>query len=240
MRAGWVVSSIGHIGAVMITLLAWETNTTFVPRGVATVPVDIVDVAPESNVRATAINPSEEETPAPVVPDTAIPTPPPPTPSPRPRLSPEEEQRRLLAGANPHLTDLSPRPAETHRGARGDQNQDAVGPGNADQGSLEEIAASLIKRAMVRCWRMPADLPEPDRLIVTVHFRLNRNGTLSGQPEVTDPQNYQFDRPMAQAAQVALRAVRSCDFSFLPSDPRVGPHYEVWGDNYYRFAPPRD
>jgi colicin import membrane protein len=238
MRAGWVVSFIGHVGAVMMTLLVWETRSTFVPRGVETVPVDIVDIAPESNVRATTTSVSEEDTPAATSAEEATPTPPTPaptapspTPAPRQR-SAEEVQRDAL---NTGLTNLSHQPPPQHRGDLGSQNQDAVGPGNENRASLEALATSLIQRAMVRCWRMPADLPDPERLIVTVRFRLNRNGTLSGQPEVTNPRNFQFDPAMGQAVQTALRAVRSCDFSFLPSDPRVGPHYEVWGDNEYTF-----
>lgn len=243
MRAGLVVSVVGHVGAVLITLLAWETRSTFVPQGVATVPVDIVDVAPETNVRASAINPGDENTPPPPTPDQVEPTPAPPAPTPaatapRPQRTAQQEQEEALRRAETGLGDTSNRDQARHRGPQGAQDQDAVGPGDANRASLEAIATSLIQRAMQRCWRMPADLPDPDRLVVTLRFRLNRNGTLSGQPEVTNPRNYQFDPAMGQAVQTALRAVRSCDFGFLPSDPRVGSHYEVWGENEYTFRPP--
>jgi hypothetical protein len=54
MRPGVIVSIIGHVGAVLMTLLAWEARTTLPPESGAVVPVEIVDVALESNVRALA------------------------------------------------------------------------------------------------------------------------------------------------------------------------------------------
>jgi outer membrane biosynthesis protein TonB len=69
MRPGIIVSIIGHIGAVLMTLLVWETRDTIAPRAGQIVPIEIVDVALESNVRALAeelpeeVSP-EEQTPA--------------------------------------------------------------------------------------------------------------------------------------------------------------------------------
>ncbi|MFT3727995.1 MAG: hypothetical protein QM759_09250 [Terricaulis sp.] len=233
MRAGWVVSLIGHVGAVMITLLAWQTSTTFVASSGLTVPVEIVDVAPESNVRATSQDPSEETTPAPAAEEQTDPTPPaptpapaPPTPQPRPRNA-QQQQNDLLAQAQ-NLIDRSNHQQQRHAGAQGDRNQSGAGLGTAEVASLQDRTRALLERYMVNCWRSPADLPDPDRLRVTVQFQLNRNGTLNGQPVVTNPRNYQFDPPMQEAVNRAVRAVRVCDFSFLASDPIVGPHYEVW------------
>jgi colicin import membrane protein len=239
MRAGWAVSVIGHVGAVMMTLLVWEAHSAYTGNGgTATVPVDIVDVAPESNVRALSTEPSEETAPPPTSDDTSVEPPaptPPPAPSRRPRRTAAQEQADALNDVTQGLTDRSRHDDPRHAGAQGDRNQEGAGRGTADVAALQDLAGSLIKRAMVRCWRMPADLPDPERLIVTLRFRLNRNGTLSGQPDVVDPHGYQFDPPMQQAVNTALRAVRSCDFSFLPSDPRLGAHYEIWRENDYTF-----
>jgi hypothetical protein len=241
MRAGWVVSFIGHVGAVMMTLLVWETRSTIAPSAGLTVPVDIVDVAPESNVRALSTDPSEEATPTPAAEEATVATPPAPTPAPAapapqpPRRNAAQEQNDLLAQAQ-NLIDRSQHQPERRSGAQGPRNQTGVGLGTAEAASLRDRAGSLVKAAMQRCWRMPADLPDPERLVVVLHFNLNRNGTLSGQPSVVSPGAYQFDPPMAQAVASALRAVRSCDFAFLPGDPLVGPHYELWQENEYRFA----
>ncbi|MEZ6022616.1 MAG: hypothetical protein R3C16_04185 [Hyphomonadaceae bacterium] len=64
MRAGWIVSIIGHIGVVLMTLLVWETRSTLMPEESVIVPVEIVDVAAESNVRALAEDvPVEDDVP---------------------------------------------------------------------------------------------------------------------------------------------------------------------------------
>jgi hypothetical protein len=63
MRPGIIVSIIGHIGAVLMTLLVWETRDTIAPRAGQIVPIEIVDVALESNVRALAEELPEEVSP---------------------------------------------------------------------------------------------------------------------------------------------------------------------------------
>jgi type IV secretory pathway VirB10-like protein len=241
MRAGWIVSFIGHVGAVMITLLAWQTSTTFVASSGLTVPVDIVDVAPESNVRATSEDPSMETTPTPAAEEATVETPPapaptpaPPAPQPHPRDA-RAEQNDLLAQAQ-NLIDRSNRQQQRHSGAQGERNQVGAGLGTAEVASMQDRVRALVRAHMRSCWRMPADLPDPERLVVTLRFSLNRNGTLNGQPSVTSPRSYQFDPPMQQAVQTALRAVRTCDFTFLESDPVVGSHFEIWQQQEYTFS----
>jgi len=241
MRAGWVVSFIGHVGAVMMTLLVWETRTSMPASTGLSVPVEIVDVAPESNVRALSEDPSEETTPAPAAEEATIETPPAPTPAPAPptpqppRRNAAQEQNDLLAQAQ-NLIDRSQHQEQRRSGAQGPRNQAGAGLGTAEVVSLQDRARALVRAHMRTCWRMPADLPDPERLVVTVQFVLNRNGTLNGQPIVVSPRSYQFDPPMSQAVANALRAVRSCDFSFLQSDPVVGPHYDIWQQQNYTFG----
>lgn len=47
MRAGWLVSLIGHIGIMLMTTLVWQTAAEIAPNAGAVVPVEIVDVAVE-------------------------------------------------------------------------------------------------------------------------------------------------------------------------------------------------
>lgn len=243
MRAGWVVSFIGHVGAVLITLLAWETRTTITPSSGLTVPVEIVDVAPESNVRALSEDPSEETTPTPTAEQATVETPPEPTPAPAPappapqppRRNAQQEQQDLLAQAM-GMIDHSQHQQQRHNGAQGARNQTGAGLGTADVASLQDRTRALVRAHMRSCWRMPADLPDPERLVVTLQFALNRNGTLNGQPSVRSPSGYQFDPPMQQAVATALRAVRTCDFSFLQSDPVVGSHFKIWQQQEYTFS----
>lgn len=241
MRAGWLVSLIGHVGAVMMTLLAWETRPPDEQRVGAVVPVEIVDVAAESNVRALAEDVPEVEdaaADAEAAPEQAEPEPEPtPEPAPRPRpreRSAAEEQEDFLAS----LTNRDQPPRQRRQeGQRADRNQQGAGLGTEERASMEDRARALARAHLRRCWRMPIDLPEPDRLVVTIEFDINRNGTLNGQPRVTNPRNYTFDPAMRAAVEAAVRAVRVCDPYPFPDDPVVGEHYDIWRRTEFTFRP---
>lgn len=240
MRAGWLVSLIGHIGAVMMTMLAWEARSTLMPEISSVVPVEIVDVAVESNVRALAEEMPEEEVAdaeqEPVEAETEpAPAPAPAPPRPRER-SAEEEQRDLLAG----LTNREREPTRRRtEGQRAERTQQGAGLGTEEVAAIEDRLRALARAHIVRhnCWRMPIDLPEPDRLVVTIQFDVNRNGTLNGQPRVVSPRNYTFDPHMRTAVDLALRAIRLCDPYPFADDPIVGEHYELWREMEYTFRP---
>lgn len=233
MRPGLVVSIVGHVGAVMMTLLAWEARSTLAPEAGTVVPVEIVDVAPESNVRALAEEVPEGEEQADQLAE-AVPEPAPsPTPTP-PRERPRQQQDSFDEFLRNFDTKTGRRQEE---GERADRTQRGAGLGTAEAVAIEDRARALIRAHMRRCWRMPIDLPDPDRLVVTVEFEINRNGTLSGQPRVTSPRNYSFDAPMRTAVDAAVRAVRACDPYPLPDDPVVGEHYEIWRTQVYTFRP---
>jgi hypothetical protein len=236
MRPGVIVSIIGHIGAVMMTLLAWEASSSLPTPQSVVVPVEIVDVALESNVRALAEDvPDEEVAPVEQPPTVAEERPAPaPTPTPQ-RQRPRNDEFDLSAIAG--LIDKQRDPGrERTEGERADRTQRGAGAGTGNAAALEDRVAALTQRAMQRCWRMPADLPDPERLAVTLEFELDRNGNLRGQPRVTMPTNYTFDPHRRAAVEAALRAVRSCDFTFFPEDPAVGSRYDAWDDLEYTFA----
>lgn len=238
MRAGWVVSFIGHVGAVMMTLLAWDARTVPVPEAGMVVPVEIVDVAAESNVRALTETLEEEEAPAEEETVEAQPEPEPaPTPTPqppRPRQQADEFDLSQIA----RMVDKQRQPGrERVQGEQADRTQRGAGAGTGEAAALEDRARALVRAHLRRCWRMPIDLPDPDRLVVTVEFDVNRNGTLNGQPRVTSPRNYAFDPPMRTAVEAALRAVRQCDPYPFPDDPVVGEYYDIWRTNEYTFRP---
>jgi hypothetical protein len=238
MRAGWVVSFIGHVGFVLMTMLAWEARSTLTPEVGAVVPVEIVDVAAESNVRALAEDVPDEEV-APEEQETAEAE---PEPAPEPAPAPPQQRRQqndefdlaAIAGLIDRQRDPGRRRQE---GERADRNQQGAGLGTAEVAALEDRARALARAHLRRCWRMPIDLPEPDRLVVTVEFDINRNGTLNGQPRVVSPRNYTFDPAMRTAVEAALRAVRVCDPYPFPDDPVVGEHYEIWRETEFTFRP---
>jgi hypothetical protein len=236
MRPGVIVSLVGHVGAVMMTLLAWEARSSLPATAGAVVPIEIVDVALESNVRALAeAVPDEEVSPEEQEPTIAEEQPAPaPTPQPQRRQQNEGFDLSAIAGLIDKQRDPGRRRNE---GERADRTQQGAGLGTGEVAALEDRARALARAHLRRCWRMPVDLPDPERLVVTVQFDINRNGTLNGQPRVTSPRNYTFDPAMRTAVEAAVRAVRVCDPYPFPDDPVVGEHYEIWRETEFTFRP---
>ena len=238
MRAGWVVSLIGHVGFIIMTMLAWEARSTMTPAVGSIVPIEIVDVAEESNVRALAEDlPDEEVAPSEETP-TQEDTAPAPTPTPapqRPRQNNDSFDLSAVAG----LLDKQRDPGrERTEGQRADRTQRGAGLGTAEVAAMQDRVRSLAQRHLMRCWRMPLDQPEPERLVVTVEFDLDRNGNLRGPPRVTNPSgNLTFDPPMRVAADAARRAVTTCDPFPFATDPVVGEHYDTWSRLEFTFRP---
>jgi hypothetical protein len=238
MRPGVIISIVGHVGAVMMTLLVWETRAVILPASGSVVPVEIVAVAPESNVRALA---EEVEDEGESIADESVEADPQtaPVPSPRPERPRRDESFNLdEAEATLNNTDVR-EGRRRNEGQRDTRTQRGSGLGTEEVVAIEDRARALIRAHMRRCWRMPIDLPEPDRLVVTVEFEINRNGTLNGQPRVTSPRqgSYTFDPAMRTAVDAAVRAVRACDPYPLPDDPVVGEHYDIWRTQVYTFRP---
>lgn len=238
MRAGVIISIVGHIGAVLMTFLAWDARPIIVPSSGSVVPVEIVDVAAESNVRALAEDvPDEEVSPEEQEPQEADEAPA-PTPSPTPQRQRRNDDFSLDAVAG--LLDKERDPGRRrNEGQRADRNQQGAGLGTAEVAAMEDRLRALARAHIARnnCWRMPIDLPDPDRLVVTIQFDLNRNGTLNGAPRVINPRSYRMDPHMNRAVDEALRAVRLCDPYPFADDPIVGEHYELWREMEYTFRP---
>lgn len=241
MRAGWVVSFIGHVGFVIMTMLAWEANSRLPLAASAVVPIDIVDISAEANVRALAEDAPDEEETSPEETDATeepVPTPasvPAPTP-PQPRRTPNDD---FSVDAASNLVNRAQE--NTRRRQEGEQSnrtQASAGQGTGQTASLEARIASIASQEFNRCWRSVADMPDPERLRVVLAIRLNRDGSLNGQPRVVTPSgNYTFDPLMNEAVNRALRAVRTCEpIERLPNDPIVGEHFELWRDQEVTFG----
>ncbi len=237
MRAGWVVSLIGHVGFVIMTMLAWSVTTPMRTGTTAVVPVEIVDVAAEANVRALAedVPDDAEET---VTEETNAVEEPRPAPSPTPTPTPRRPQPNNDFSLE-DVTNLFSQEQRRRRedGDTSDRTQPGVGPGTEERTSLEARIAGITRQELNRCWRSTADMPEPERLVVVLSVRLNRDGSLNGQPRVLRPTNYTFDPLMNEAVNRALRAVRTCEpIERLPSDPIVGEHFDLWRDQEVTFG----
>lgn len=218
-----------------MTLLVWETRAVILPASGSVVPVEIVAVAPESNVRALAEQVPEGEEEAADEASEGEPTPVPASTRTPPRQRPPQQAENDFDAFLRNYDTKGGRPRAP--GDPSDTTRPSAGLGTEEVVAIEDRARALIRAHMRRCWRMPIDLPDPDRLVVVVEFDINRNGTLNGQPRVTSPRNYTYDAPMRTAVDAAVRAVRSCDPYPLPDDPVVGEHYEIWRSQVYTFRP---
>lgn len=112
-------------------------------------------------------------------------------------------------------------------------------PAAPSEQRLQDQASALIVRTMNTCWRMPTDLPDSQRLIVTVRFNLRPDGTLESPPQVVSPRNYQFDPNMLEAANRALLAVRRCAPYPMATDQVLKDHYELWHQLEFTFIAAR-
>lgn len=239
MRAGWVVSLIGHIGFVIMTMLAWNVSSPLRTGGTVVVPVEIVDVAPEANVRALAEqveDPSDEDVADPN--DQQRPETPPPSPTPTPTPSPRRPTPSEDFDPNTAANMAGAAQRRQRAGEEAPRNQQGQGRGEGEETTtLEARIASIMSQELNRCWRSVADMPDPDRLTVVLAVRLNRDGSLNGQPRVVSPTNYTFDPLMNEAVNRALRAVRTCEpVERLPADPIVGDRFDLWRDQEVVFG----
>jgi hypothetical protein len=80
-----------------------------------------------------------------------------------------------------------------------------------------------------RCWNIPKGWKDPRQVSVTIRFRLNRDGTLNGKPDIVEfPAS-----PLGKAsADNAVIAVGQCAPYHLPPDK-----YAQWNDVQLRFTP---
>jgi outer membrane biosynthesis protein TonB len=103
-----------------------------------------------------------------------------------------------------------------------------INRGAAEQLSMSELDA--IKRKLMALWNPPIGVENPEELIVTVRFKLKRDGTLDGGPLVMNSgrtQNFMIARDKA------IRAIFMAQpFNTLPQDK-----YDLWHDIEVTFDP---
>jgi hypothetical protein len=100
------------------------------------------------------------------------------------------------------------------------------------QGSDDAISADIVDALVSKlrdCWNVPPGAREA-RVSVRIHFRLNKDGTLIGSPQV---ENWNADPLFDATARSAVSALIACQaYSFLPKD-----RYDLWKDNTLDFDP---
>lgn len=260
MRWGLTSSLVIHAAALSAGLLAVRAPPPVREAAASlSIPVDLVAIAPRTNVREAA-EPAEEAPPeiaseletegAPPAAGTAAPPPPAaPAPAVRPaKPAPQAPERADQGAAQPpaqtrpldldRLAEMVDRSRPAGRAERpraapdAATDQDERPRRRAGAGSaMTATAEDALRAQLKRCWRAPVDLPNPERLVVKVRVSLNRDGAIARPPEVVDAAP-PGDSAMKTAEERATRAVRVCAPYALPPDG-----YEIWSDLILRFDP---
>jgi len=96
-----------------------------------------------------------------------------------------------------------------------------------DAAATATIVSALVSKVK-GCFNIPPAAREVN-VSVPVHFTLNRDGSVKGQPEVQS----ESSDPIVQAtARAAISAIMECQMYDLPAD-----QYDLWKDNVLDFNP---
>ena len=103
------------------------------------------------------------------------------------------------------------------------------GAGKRLQSSLENVLRDQVKR----CWAEPADLSDPQSLLVELQIELNENGALLRPPKLKYPNSKSgASASLLVAIDNAIRATKQCAPYVLPPE-----RYAEWQNFTFRFDP---
>jgi colicin import membrane protein len=83
----------------------------------------------------------------------------------------------------------------------------------------QDLLKGMLKQQLNGCWRPPGTGGGEEVPVVVLHWELNADGTLAGEPQVTSAPNTTAGQVYSEAA---LRAVRMCSPFHLPPDKYEG------------------
>ncbi len=222
MRPGWIGSALAHVLMALATFVAWPRDAPDLPPPSAIVPVEIIDtISDVTNVKAVAPEPADDPE-AEVAPDGAPQSMAPPTPDAPEAIADPKQKQKVKDQSRRPVTDINDLAAlidrsKKEQGRRNPASTDAetgLRPRSAigDGTDMTMTETDAINSHVQRCWRAPADLPYPERLIVKVRIRLNADGSLAAAPELVSPRSLAgLDPATRVAADAAMRAVRVCE-----------------------------
>ena len=151
------------------------------------------------------------------------------TPAPQKKVEPPKPQPTFDATRIAALLDK--RDAQ-RRAATGStlSNTPSLGTETGRAVTLSQNELDALRARLRQCWNVPVGLADARDLVVTVRIQFKQDGSLIGEPRVTNSASH----PAFQvASESALRAIRSCaPYSFLPVAK-----YEAWKDVIVDFDP---
>lgn len=229
-RTGLVVAAAAHVA--LLAALVWQVRGE--PTALPIPERMDVSLASEVALTSTAPNPSTEPAAA-LAPELAPEPEPAPLAQPEPRPAPSRAAQPTPAPTPAARQTPAPTPAASPTRATGSRLNERFLEGVSDaQGSQGQAATSIgpavqasIGQAIIRQlrphWNPPSGV-DVDQLVTVLRFRLNRDGTLAGAPEVVR-QTGVNDNNRAQVArhqEQAIRAVRLAAPFNLPEEYYAG------------------
>lgn len=256
-RIGLGVATVAHVALAVALLVQPENREAFSPSERMDVSlaseVSLSSTAPDPSAQpAAAIAPelSSEPQPAPApVLETAEAAPqeatPPPRPSvaqpaPRPRPQPTPAPRPTQRAQERPTPTPAPQPSRPATASRlGENFLEGTSDATGDQGSPAREAGPAQRASIVQAinrqlkpnWNPPSGV-DVDQLVTRVSFRLNRDGSLAGNPQLvgTTGVNATNRAQVSRHQEQAIRAVRVTAPFNLPEQ-----YYSVWQDLEWNF-----
>lgn len=253
--AGGRLSPLGFLGTVAIhaavvfaALFTWQHRLDIADQAPPVVPVDLVTIAPKTNIMAAAPKlapdipspiaaPQDLDIKPPAI-DTSEPAPPPvptarpmtkPVPQPRPQDTAKKDAFNIdKLWAQFARTAPSPPKSQTGRSVGNPH------PGIGQQNAMTMDLVDALRNQIEQCWNPPAGAPHPEQLIVYVELELNPDGSVARPPQLTaQSQSAAAANPfMRAAADAAMRAIYVCAPFKLPAN-----RFADWRDSTIKFDP---
>lgn len=258
---------VGVVGALFLhgliaagALFSWQHHLDIADEAAPVVPVDLITIAPKTNIAATVqrqakVEPRETPTspqqqapipkPAPTPPAEAEAAPDQapsqpviakPAPTPKPLKKPQDtpltpDQNKPKSDDFNALLNKLTAPAAAPRNAKvADRATRGVGAMNAMTMNLQDA----LKNQIAQCWSPPVGAPHPEQLVPWFHIFLNPDGSVAQPPQLTADSASQAARDpfMRAAVDAARRAIYTCAPYKLPTD-----RYNDWRSALINFDP---
>jgi hypothetical protein len=243
---GPLMSLLFHAALIAGTYVTWQ-HVLAPAEETHAVPVELVTIAPSTNIAAEAPPPEKIEIPkpslqAPPLPDFAQAEPAPEPPIPQFKILPEKSQTETQdTEKKPSAQDFSAllnkltQAQNPDKAAKtGPRAVTGIGNPNLATATLVDALISQIKP----CWNVGAvaGAPHPSDLVVSFDLKLNRNGTVAGLQLLPESIARATVNPYTKAAvEAASRAIYACQGQGfrLPPD-----RYNEWSEiNPLNFDP---
>jgi outer membrane biosynthesis protein TonB len=257
--AGWIGAIFLHalIAAALVFTFARSFPLDIADESAPIVPVDLVTIAPKTNIIAQAkpepkakpditpepIQPDQLKLQQPSVPQEESAPPPaetapseqvvktPPVPVHKPQQQQADTKKTESDSIDQLLNKVLSNSSATKKVQAGPHNTTAFGSQTAMTADLQDALRSQIKA----CWSPPVGAPSPEQMIVDFDLFLLPNGMVAQPPQLVGQSASEVaTNPYTRAAkEAAERAIYECQPYKLPSDK-----YSLWREiNPFHFDP---